>query len=314
MGGKANLASIKDWLQRATETWEPNRGTTELTTMFAAPSSLREESIGSNRTVNYSNGETGWTWSSSHRAIRDLPTSTASGMVFRSLPALVLSNDDQERSVIVVPPGTITFLDKYHNRVTLIVDPNTYLPLKLSWTNVDGAVLEETYSDWRRIGDVMWWFYMTRTRNGNIFLEARVNDYKVNTGLTGQYLSVPPNQRLQQSPTSPPLSADVRVDLKADGSRRGTLVLFNDHMEYRDEGMGSGGGIAPYGPNPNNNFMLPCSEIVNVKAHGFRPIIFGSFEVVISTHRHKFHIPAVKSGPIAQAIRDRCGVKSVGDH
>jgi hypothetical protein len=110
------------------------------------------------------------------------------------------------------------------------------------------------------------------------------------------------------------LPGDAKVELKTDGDRRGTLVLFSDHIEYRDDGMGTGGGRAPYGPNPNNSFMLQCSEITGIKAYGFRPILFGSFEVVISARRHKFHIPAVRSGPIAKAIRDRCGVNSGGDH
>jgi len=50
MGGSGNLASVRDWQQRAREIWLPGRGTTEMTTTFATPSSLREDSSGGNRT------------------------------------------------------------------------------------------------------------------------------------------------------------------------------------------------------------------------------------------------------------------------
>lgn len=41
---------------------------------------------------------------------------------------------------------------------TLRVDVNSHLPQQLSWTNLDGAILEETYYDWRKIDGVLWWF------------------------------------------------------------------------------------------------------------------------------------------------------------
>ncbi len=192
MGGKENLAAVRDWKREAREIWQPAKGTTESTTMFVAPSSLREEFKGGNKTADYSNGRTGWTWSSSRRVTRELPMATATGMVFRTLNTLMLSDNDPECGVNLTAPGTLVFTDRYHNRATLTADLSRYLPRSLSWRNLDGAVLEETYSDWRKVAGVMWWFHMTRSRDGQTFLEVQVKNYHVNKGLTDKKLSSSP--------------------------------------------------------------------------------------------------------------------------
>jgi|GEM_PF-3341014 len=336
MGGKARLAAVRDWQQRAKQIWEPSKGTTEITTMFAAPSSIREESKGGNQTANYSDGSTGWTWSTTHQVVRNLPTATARGMSFRVLDTLLLSDDDKERTVKLASFDAMVFSDKYSDSATLTVDMSNHLPKKLTWRNLDGAVLEETYSDWRKIGDLMWWFHMSRTRDGKSFLEVRVKDYRINSGLDEQALKVQPGQQVSR-PRPGPAIPQGRVEVKTDGDRRGTLILLDDRIEYRDEGMGTDGGKAPYGPNPENNFTLSCSDIESVKAYGFRRSIFGSFEIVITVsrpkvvgfrdspapdtirfgvgikpRRSKFHIPALNSEVAAKAIQDRCGI-SPGD-
>lgn len=314
MGGNERHASVRNWERRAKEIWEPGKGTAEVTTVFVAPSTLREETKGGNKTVNYSNGKTGWTWSSTQHVVRELPAATATGMVFRTLDNLIWSDADADRSVRLLAADRIVVSDRYGNTVNVTVDLRSNLPRRLTWRNLDGALLEEAYSDWREIGGVMWWFHMTRARNGTIFLEVQVKDYGINTGLTDHDINVSPEATAQQALHSHEFPAVTRLELKTDGDRRGTLVLFGDHIQYRDDGMGTGGGRAPYGPNPANNFALLCSEVVNVKSYGFRPTLFGSFQVVISARRSKFHIPALNSVSIAKVIRDRCGVNPSNDH
>jgi hypothetical protein len=195
MGGRAKLAALRDWQRRAKETWEPEKGTTESTTMFVVPSSLKEEIKGANKTktANYSNGQSGWTWSSSHDGVTQaLPNLTATGMVFRTLNTLVLSDDDPNRTVGLTASDTVVVSDRHYNSATLTVDLSSHLPTKLSWRNLDGAILEETYSHWRRISGTMWWFQMTRARNGQIFLMVQVKDYRINAGLTDQFLGGKP--------------------------------------------------------------------------------------------------------------------------
>ena len=102
----------------------------------------------------------------------------------------------------------------------------------------------------------------------------------------------------------PPIPPEIMI--RTDADRRGTLTLFPDHIEYRDEGMGTNGGPAPYGPNPDNNFTLSCTEILGIKAYGFRPVLFGSYQVVITARSGKYHIPTLHSQPIVQGIQNRC--------
>ena len=229
MGGKERLAGIRDWQQRATDTWEPGKGTTETTISFAAPSSIREESKGGNRTANYSDGSTGWTWSSTHQVARDLPTATTTGMSFRVLNTLLL-NDDKERSIRLVGSDGILFSDKYNNSATLTVDVSNHLPKKLAWRNLDGAILEETYSDWRRIGDVMWWFQMSRARDGATFLQVRVRDYRINKGLTDKELRVPPGTA-GRSPQQAGVSGHRPVELATSGEGAAQALLAGRYLQ-----------------------------------------------------------------------------------
>jgi formylglycine-generating enzyme required for sulfatase activity len=180
LGGKKRLVGIRDWKQRATEVWGPSQGTTELTTRFVAPSSIREESKGVNQTIDYSNGESGWTWSSSRLIVHDLPKGTAALMSFRVLNRLLLCDDDPTCTATLAAPDTLKLSDQNGNSVNLIIDLSTQFPRALVWQNADGAELAETYSDWRRVGNIMWWFHMRRARDGATFLEVRVRDYQIN--------------------------------------------------------------------------------------------------------------------------------------
>ena len=180
MGGRDTLTTLKEWKRNATDFWIPNRGSTEATTEFVAPSTLREEARGGNKTVNFSDGVAGWTWSSSRPATSELPRATATGMVFRVLSRLVLSDSDPTKTVSFRPPDTLLISDIHGNSVVLTVDLRSYLPLRVAWRNLDGALLEETYGDWKRIDGVMCWFQMIRSRDGRAFLEERVRKIKIN--------------------------------------------------------------------------------------------------------------------------------------
>ena len=149
---------------------------------------------------------------------------------------------------------------------------------------------------------------MTRSRDGAVFLQDQVRQYRANDGSSEQALATQPNQTRRPYEPGFVTSTGQPLVIQTDADRRGTLMLFNNHIDYRDEGMGTNGGRAPYGPNPVNNFSLSCSEIENMKSYGFRPIIFGSFQVVISAHRRNFHIPALHGDSIVKAIREKCGI------
>jgi hypothetical protein len=191
MGGKSALAAIHDWQRATRNTWTANGGTTMETTTFAAPQSIREESVGGNRTVTFSDGGAGWAWSSDRRLRNELPTDTATKLSFRALPALLLSDADPERAMILVGPSAILFADKHNSRVLMIVDPVSLLPKQINWTNLDGAQLQEVYWDWRLNANVMWWFQMARSRNNQEFLRSQVLSLRINRGVTLQQISQP---------------------------------------------------------------------------------------------------------------------------
>lgn len=313
MGGRDRLAAIRDWQRQATETWLPNRGTTQHTVYFAEPSTMREETLGGNRVINFSNGRSGWTWSSTAGPVRDLPLPSVTGMAFRVLPDLVLSDAKSSRTVRLIGPDMLEVSDENHNSVRVTIDSNSHLPQRVSWTNLDGATLEEVYSDWRTVNGTLWWFHMTRSRDGAVFLQDQVREYHVNSGITEQSLNAQPDQVRQQYQSGAIPSTTQPLVIHTDADRRGTLTLFNDHIEYRDEGMGTNGGKAPYGPNPENNFSLSCSEIQSIKSYGFRPVLFGSFQVVVSAPKKNFHIPALHGDSVEKTIREKCGIAKGGN-
>ncbi|MGA8088694.1 MAG: hypothetical protein WCA10_15545 [Terracidiphilus sp.] len=191
MGGKPALSAVRDWQRVTRNTWTANGGTTMQTTTFAAPLSIRDDSVGGNRTIVFSDGQAGWTWSSDRRVRSELPADTATAAPFRALPALLLSDDDPERAMIQVGPFTILFADKYNNRILMSVDPTSRLPRQINWMNPDGAELQEIYWDWRPSSNVMWWFQRARLRNSQEFLRSQVSSLRINRGVTQQQISQP---------------------------------------------------------------------------------------------------------------------------
>jgi hypothetical protein len=189
MGGKRNLESIHDWQRTDKVYWEMNGAWTMETTTFAAPSGIRVESQGGSTAVVFSNGESGWAWSSARPVRSDLPSPTAAIMPFRSLPALLLSDDDPQRTVALAGPSMLLIADKQGDRVLLRVDPATHLPQALAWINSDGAQLEETYSNWRQSTGILWWCHMTRSRNHQEFLRADVTSLHANQGWTPRQIA-----------------------------------------------------------------------------------------------------------------------------
>ncbi len=180
MGGKRNLEAIHGWQRTDRVTWEISRKTTVETTTFIAPSDIRIVSQGVNTTVDFSNGIAGWTWSSTNQVRSPLPASTATAMPFRALPALLLSDDDPQRTVTLAGPSTLLITDKRNDRVFLKLDPSTHLPQAITWMNLDGSELEETYSNWRQYAGILWWRLMVRSRNHQEFLRADVTNLQAN--------------------------------------------------------------------------------------------------------------------------------------
>jgi hypothetical protein len=72
--------------------------------------------------------------------------------------------------------------------------------------------------------------------------------------------------------------------------------------------MGTIGGRGTYGPDPNNNVSLSCKEIVGIKVYGFRPTLWGDYQVVVAARNGEYDIPTLHSQPIVRGIQNRCGI------
>ncbi len=189
MGGRRNLEAIHDWQRVDRVSWDVNGGTTYETTTFVAPSTIRVQSQGGSTTLDFSNGESGWTWSSMRPARNNLPSSTATSMPFRSLPGLSLSDGDPQRSVTLAGPSTLLIADSHNDRVWLRVNPFTHLPQSIAWLNADGSELEESYWNWHQNAGVMWWSHMSRSRNRQEVLRADAIGVRVDQGWTAQQMA-----------------------------------------------------------------------------------------------------------------------------
>ena len=110
-------------------------------------------------------------------------------MPFRTLPSLLLSDDDSQRTITLAGPSVLLISDRQNDRVYLKIDPSTHLPQAIAWMNLDGSELEETYSNWRFNAGVMWWLHMTRFRNRQEFLRSDVTGLRVNQGWSAQRLA-----------------------------------------------------------------------------------------------------------------------------
>jgi hypothetical protein len=189
MGGKRNLQAVHDWQRTERVTWEVSGGTTVEATTFVAPSMIRVEEQGGSTTVDFSNGAAGWTWSTTRPIRSSLPSLTATSLPFHSLPSLLLSDDDPQRSITLAGPFVLLITDHRNDRVYLRINPFTHLPQAIAWTNPDGSELQETYSNWRQSAGILWWFHMTRSRNRQEFLRADVMSVRANLGWTPERIA-----------------------------------------------------------------------------------------------------------------------------
>lgn len=71
------------------------------------------------------------------------------------------------------------------------MDAKTGLPLKLSYQEGAQSV-EDEYSDWRDVAGLHLPFQTTVTQDGKKYADVKIQEYKVNSGLTQEALSKKP--------------------------------------------------------------------------------------------------------------------------
>jgi hypothetical protein len=115
--------------------------------------------------------------------------------MFRQLLPLSLSDRDPNRTINYAGDGVLEISAKEGETVKLQVDEKTGVPLKLSYQEAGPqgpAAVDEVYSDWREVSGVRVPFAWTVMQGGQKYAEVKVQDYKINSGLTLEALSKKP--------------------------------------------------------------------------------------------------------------------------
>ena len=204
LGGAGKLAAVKDLQYQAdVEVQSPSGQGMQVkqTNSYLFPATMRQEIVlPFGKQSMYSNGTSGWL--AGMQGVRDLPPPVLGqvrGEVFRQILGLTLSDRDSNRTVTYSGDGVLDIFTKSGERAQLQVDEKTGMPLKLSYQEASAGVhsrvagsVEQIYSDWRDVGGVRLPFQWTVLQGGKKYAEVKVQDYKLNSGLTEDTLSKKP--------------------------------------------------------------------------------------------------------------------------
>src|SRR5262249_14129119 len=117
------------------------------------------------------------------------------GDLFRNYFRL-LTADRLGYQVTRAADDALEFRDNTGQSAVMHLNPSTGLPRLLSYegVNVSGPIVtvEEEYSDFRSVDGIQVPFKVTITQGGRTFASVTVQEYKVNTGLKLEDLSVRP--------------------------------------------------------------------------------------------------------------------------
>lgn len=200
LGGADKLTAVKDLQYLADVEIQSPTGPVmkaKQTNTFLFPATMRQEiELPFGKQAIYSDGSSGWL--ASMQGVRALPPAALGqvrGEVFRQILGLTLSDHDADRVVNYSGQGLLEISSKDGERAQLQVDEKTGMPVKLSYQEAGGSgpeSVEQLYSDWREVGGVRLPFAWTVLQGGKKFAEVRIQDYKLNSGLTPDTLSKKP--------------------------------------------------------------------------------------------------------------------------
>jgi hypothetical protein len=164
------------------------------TNTFLAPSSLRQDlELPFGKQSVYSDGTTGWI--AGMQGMQALPPQAvkqARAEVFRQIALIVLSDRDPDRTVNYAGPGMLEISSKSGESVRLEVDEKTGLPAKTSYQEGEQGTISQIFSDWRDVNGIRLPFAWTTMRDDKQFAAVKIDNYKINSGLTPEVLSKKP--------------------------------------------------------------------------------------------------------------------------
>ena len=195
LGGADKLAAVKDIQYQADVEMQTPGAVMKVkqTNTFLAPSSLRQDlELPFGKQSVYSDGTTGWM--AGFQGMQGLPPQAvkqARAEVFRQVALIVQSDRDPDRTVNYAGPGVLEISSKNGENVRLEVDEKTGMPAKTSYQEGQ-SVISQIFSDWRDVNGIRLPFAWTTMRDDKQFATVKIDNYKINSGLTPEVLSKKP--------------------------------------------------------------------------------------------------------------------------
>jgi zinc protease len=197
LGGADKLAAVKDLQYQANvEVQTPGAlMKVKQTNSYLAPSTLRQDiELPFGKQSVYSDGNAGWM--AGLQGMQALPPPVVKqvrGEVFRQIALLAVSDRDPNRTVNYAGEGTIEISSKDGESVRLEFDQKTGMPSKTSYQEAGGqGPVSQIFSDWRDVNGIRLPFEWTTMQGDKKFATVKIDNYKINSGLTPEVLSKKP--------------------------------------------------------------------------------------------------------------------------
>ena len=194
LGGQAKLAAVKD-VQSVAEVAIQTGGSAMKATQHnyvLEPSLLRQDTdLPFGKQAVFYDGTAGWM--ANPQGSQPLPPPVikqVQGELFRQWSSLASSG----HTVSAVDANTLEIADAQGNQVRLQLDA-AGKPVKLSYEGEGMAGpsnIEETFADWRDVDGMNVPFQITILQGGKKFADVKIQQYRVNSGLTAAQLSKKP--------------------------------------------------------------------------------------------------------------------------
>ena len=196
LGGADKLAAVKDLQYQANVEVQTPGAVMKVkqTNTFLPPSSLRQDiELPFGKQSVYSDGTAGWM--SGFQGMQGLPPQVVKqvrGELFRQIALLVMSDHDPNRTVNFAGDGALDISSKDGENVRLEVDGKTGMPAKTSYQEGGQGSVSQIFADWRDVNGILLPFEWTTMQGDKKFATVKIDNYKINSGLTPEMLSKKP--------------------------------------------------------------------------------------------------------------------------